>query len=633
MEVTPLNRLASSPRHFFFVGRKQPEKRFSMGGNAFPSIDDYGYIADCHSAALVSGNGSIDWCCMPRIDSESCFARILDGEKGGYCQIVPSAPFQSSRRYLPHTLVLETTFQTEGGKARLLDCLTMREGGEHEPHQQILRVIEGISGQVEFSFFIVPRFDYGAIKPWIRRRDDHFIALGGRHGLLFSGDCPMEMKGRHRIGGSCSVEGKKRARLSILYRKPEDLDEGLVAPPSAAELDRRLEDTIDWWNSWTARGTFPGPYADLARCSAIVLKGLSNAPTGAIAAAATTSLPEAPGGSRNWDYRFSWVRDSAFTVRSLAALGFKGEADGFRRFIERSAAGSAEELQILFGLGGERRLQEYEISWLQGYRGAKPVRVGNAAANQIQLDIYGELVDLAWRWYGRGHRPDDDYGEFLVELVNSAAQFWAHPDQGIWEMRGKPRHFVHSKAMCWGALDRGIKMAEVLGQDVPAGRWRKAREEIRQALEEKGYDTRRGVFIQAFGERQMDAALLLLPITGFVEYTDERMVRTTNAVWQDLQEDGLLRRYAADQDGLEGREGVFLACSFWLVECLARQGRLAEAHKVFQRAVAAGNDLGLFAEEYDPQAGEMLGNFPQGLTHLSLIAAVVALAEIEGQTK
>jgi GH15 family glucan-1,4-alpha-glucosidase len=603
-----------------------------MGDNDSPSIDDYGYIADCHSAALVSRSGSIDWCCMPRVDSESCFARILDWENGGYCQVVPSAPFQGSRRYLPHTLVLETTFRTEGGEARLLDCFPMREGGEHEPHQQILRILEGISGQVEFSLIIVPRFDYGGIKPWIRHRRDHFIALGGRHGLLFSGDCPLEMRGRHQLAGSWSVEGGKRARLSILYRRPEDLDEGLVEPPSSAELDRRLEATMDWWNTWTARGTFRGPYADLSRRSAIVLKGLSNAPTGAIAAAATTSLPEAPGGPRNWDYRFSWVRDSAFTVRSLAELGFEGEADGFRRFIERSAAGSAEELQILFGLGGERRLQEYKISALQGYRGAKPVRVGNAAASQIQLDIYGELVDLAWRWYRRGYRPDDDYGEFLIELVNAAAEFWARPDQGIWEMRGKPRHFVQSKAMCWGALDRGIKMAEVLGPQVPLGRWKKAREEIRQALEEKGYDPGRGVFIQAFGERQMDAALLLLPITGFVAYTDERMVRTTNAVWEDLQEDGLLRRYAAGQDGMEGREGVFLACSFWLVECLARQGRLAEARKVFQRAVAAGNDLGLFAEEYDTQAGEMLGNFPQGLTHLSLIAATVALAEMEGPT-
>lgn len=599
-----------------------------MNKNHYPPIGDYGYIADCHSSALISRSGSIDWCCMPRIDSRSCFGRLLGWEQGGYCQIAPADSYQVSRRYLPDTLVLETTFRTAEGEARLLDCFTMRRGGQHHPHQQILRIAECIKGRITLSANIVPCFDYGAIKPWIRRyRDEHYIAIGGSDGLLISGDPCLTMKHRHHLVGSCSLEEDQRIYLSLLYRKSENLDEELVDPPLLKELDERLQETIEWWRKWSAQGSQEGPYAEQARRSAIVLKGLTNAPTGAIAAAPTTSLPEAVGGSRNWDYRFSWVRDSTFTVRSLAELGYVKEADGFRRFIERSAAGSAEEIQILFGVGGERRLHEFEINELEGYRGAKPVRVGNAAETQRQLDVYGELLYLAWRWYRRGCTPDDDYWEFLVELVNAAAELWHRPDRGIWEMRGEPRHFVHSKVMCWAALDRGIRLSEELDRDGPLDRWKKARDEVRRAVEERGYDAERGAFIQAFDHPVMDAALLLLPLVGFIGYDDERMIRTTDAVRETLEEDGLLRRYAPDLDGLAGKEGVFLACSFWLAECLARQGRLDEAHNIFQKALATGNDLGLFSEEYDTQNGEMLGNFPQGLTHLSLIAATVALID------
>jgi GH15 family glucan-1,4-alpha-glucosidase len=596
----------------------------------YPPIGDYGYIADCHSSALISRSGSIDWCCMPRTDSSSVFGRLLDWRKGGYCQIVPSGAHEMSRRYVKKTLVLETTFRTGGGEARLLDCFTMRKGGEHEPHRQILRIVEGVRGKVEFILEVVPRFDYGAIKPWIRRyKSHHHIALGGSDGLLISADSRLEMKHRHHLRGSCTVEEGKRIHLSILYRRPEELDEGLVEPPDVEEMDRRLDETVAWWRTWSSKSTIDGPYAEQAIRSAMVLKGLCNAPTGAIAAAPTTSLPEARGGSRNWDYRFSWIRDSSFTVRSLLELGYAHEADGFRRFIERSAAGSAEEIQVLFGVGGERRLHEHEIGELEGYRGAKPVRVGNAAAIQRQLDVYGELLDLAWSWYNRGHSPDHDYWDFLVQLGDAAAGMWSEPDRGIWEMRGKPRHFVHSKAMCWVALDRGIRLAENLGRDAPVDKWKKVRDEVRQTVDERGYDPKRGVFIQAFDSWEMDAALLLLPAVGFVDYGDERMIRTTDAIRKDLGQEGFLRRYAAGNDGAAEEEGVFLACSFWLVECLACQGRLDEARKALSRAMAAGNDLGLFSEEYDPGRREMMGNFPQGLTHLSLIAAVVALAEAE----
>jgi len=423
---------------------------------------------------------------MPRLDSRSCFGRILDWKKGGYCRICPLDRYETSRKYLENSLVIETTFKSGQGEVRLLDFFPMREEGEHEPYRQILRIAEGVKGSVKILVEIVPRFDYGAIKPWIRTNGDNsFVAIGGSDGLLISGDFHLEIRNRHGLAGEVLIEKGQRFYLSMLWRKPEDLDEGPVEVPGTTELDRRLDETMEWWRKWSSQGKISGPYAPQSMVSALVLKGLSNAPTGAIAAAATTSLPESPGGSRNWDYRFTWVRDSAFSVRSLWELGFGKEADGFRRFIERSTAGSADELQILFGLGGERRIQEIEIAELEGYRGASPVRIGNAARGQVQLDVYGELLDLSWRWHDLGYSPDDDYWEFLVELIKGTVENWKNPDSGIWEMRGKPRHFVHSKVMCWSALDRGIKLAGELGREVPSDDWIKVRDEIKSVVEEK----------------------------------------------------------------------------------------------------------------------------------------------------
>ena len=414
----------------------------------YPPIADYAFISDCHSAALISNCGSIDWCCMPRLDSPSCFGRLLGWETGGFCRIWPAGVVRSSRRYLANTLVLETTCVTGGGRARIIDFFPMRSGGRQRPFKQLLRIIEGLEGEVEFSLDCQPRLDYGAIRPWIRRQDGHYLIMGGSTGLLLSGDYGIAPRGRHDITGTCRVKAGERRHLSLLFGRPEELDDGLVEAPDTGELDRRLEQTVAWWRNWAGQFAYAGPYRELVLRSAMVLKGLSNAPSGAIAAAATTSLPEAPGGGRNWDYRFSWIRDSYFSVRSLRELGFHDEADGFRRFIERSCAGSAEELQILFGIGGERRLHEFEIADLAGYRGARPVRIGNAAESQLQLDVYGELLDLAWQWHRQGHSPDDDYWEFLVELVDGAAEKWRQPDRGVWEMRCPPRHFVLSKAMC-----------------------------------------------------------------------------------------------------------------------------------------------------------------------------------------
>ncbi|MEP7105465.1 MAG: glycoside hydrolase family 15 protein [Chloroflexota bacterium] len=601
---------------------------------AYPPIEDYAYISDCHSGALVSRAASIDWCCMPRIDHSSMFGRLLDWRKGGYCLVEPVGEgYTSSRCYRGDSMVLETTFTAGGGEARILDCFTMRRGGRKAPYRQLLRVVEGVRGKVDFHLLVKPRFDYGEVRPWIHRRGVTVsAAIGGSHGLLISADCGLEHGVDHDLLAEFTVRAEERVRLSIEWYAPEQLNgDNLVEPPSAEENDNRLRETLEWWQKWAAGAKLDGPDAPSVRRSALVLRALVNAPTGAIAAAPTTSLPETLGGSRNWDYRFSWIRDSAFSVRSLADVGCDREADGFRRFIQRSAAGSAHDLQILYGLGGERRLTEIELPHLEGYRESAPVRVGNAASTQLQLDAYGELVQLSWRWHRRGQSPDDDYWRFLVDLVETACERWSEPDQGLWEIRGRPRHFVHSKVMCWVAADRGVALAEECLRKAPVQRWRKVAREIRDAIEEKGVDPKRGTFTQAFGSRNLDAALLLIPASGFVDCHDPRMVATVDAIQNELVDDGLVLRYRTDKtdDGLPGSEGSFLPCTFWLAECLAKLGRLEAAREVFDRAAGTCNDLGLFSEEYDARAGVMLGNFPQGLTHLSHIAAAVALAEIQ----
>ncbi len=594
----------------------------------YPPIADYALIADSNSVALVSRAGSVDWCCIQRVDAGSCFGRLLDWEKGGFCSIAPKGGARSSsRRYLEDTLVLETTFEADGGEARLIDCYALPADPGENPYRQILRVVEGVSGVVELDLEIAPRFDYGSIEPWLRQEGVNlYSAIGGNDGLLISTDADISPSDNHTLEAAISVHAGERVRLSILSVPPEKLDYDRPEALDAAGLDRRLEDTIQRWRGWASGMRFDGPYRPGVLRSALVIKALMNDQTGAVAAAPTTSLPESPGGTMNWDYRYSWIRDSFFSVRSLTEVGFEGAADRFRRFIERSAAGSAEKLQIMYGVGGERRLTEETLDHLEGYRGAKPVRVGNAAAGQLQLDVYGELLELTWRWHRRGNSPDDDYWRFLLELVDAAAGRWRETDQGLWELRGDPKHFVHSKVMCWATLDRGVRLAEECMRKAPERRWKKAREEIRESVESEGYDAGRGVFTQAFGHKDLDAALLLLPRVDFVDYRDERMIRTVDAVREDLDDDGLLKRYRAE----DVREGAFLACSFWLAECLARQARVVDARAVFERTLATGNDLGLFSEEYDTGKGELLGNFPQGLTHLSHISAAVAIAEHRG---
>jgi GH15 family glucan-1,4-alpha-glucosidase len=490
------------------------------------------------------------------------------------------------------------------------------------PHE-LVRIAEGVTGELTFAIELVPRFDYGTVAPWVRRHHpDTWSATGGDDAMVIWSDVELELDGHHKLTGRCTVRSGERRRLVLRHSAPEALDD----QPGWSEerADARLKETIANWRRWAKRIAT----AEVGvRRSVLVLHALTNSRTGGMAAAATTSLPESLQG-RTWDYRYCWIRDSTFATRALAEVGLGTEADAFRHFIQRSSAGNAEDLQIVYGVHGARRIGEQELDELEGWRGIGPVHIGNGATGQFQLDAYGELVNLAWRWHERGNSPDDDLWRFLVTLIDHAAERWREPDRGIWEWRPRPRHWVHSKALCWTALDRGLRLAQECMRKAPVSRWRKERAAVKRAIEREGYDSARGVFVQWFGGRRMDASLLQLPVTGFVEWDDPRMVRTTDAVRDELSDRGLIRRYRA-KDGQPGREGAFLACTFWLAECLARQGRPAEAREAYDAAMATANDLGLFSEEFDTRTGEMLGNFPQALTHLSHVAAHVALDEME----
>jgi GH15 family glucan-1,4-alpha-glucosidase len=590
-------------------------------------IDDYGLIADGHTAALVHRAGSIDWYCPRRLDSSSVFAAILDERSGGRLALAPREPeARPQRAYLDGTMVLETTWSAPGGRARVLDFLPVDPDRPEQARRQLVRIVEGLEGEVGFELDIAPRFDFGAASPWIHEQSGSHFALAGDDALLIACGAQLRGRGDHELTAAFTVARGERVRLELRDVAPESLDGDDVPQPSApGVLDDRLEQTAAWWRDWARQADLPQTDRDGVLRSALVLRALSNPLTGAIAAAATTSLPESPEG-RTWDYRYSWVRDAVFSSRSLAALGLEDAADRFRRFIQRSSAGHADELRIAYGVGGERRMPEGELESLRGWRGIGPVRIGNGAGAQRQHDVLGQILDLAWHWHERGNAPDDELWGFLADIVERAVREWRLPDRGLWEWRGAPRHFTHSKVMCWVAIDRGIRLAQDTGRQAPLERWRAAREELRDEIEARGYDPRQGVFVQSFDDLGLDAALTRLCEVGFVDATDERMLRTAEAIAAQLDDDGLVRRYAID-DGQPGREGAFLPCAFWLAQCLAEQGREDAARRLFERAVRARNDLGLFSEEYDTEADEPVGNFPQALTHFSHILAALALEE------
>ncbi len=601
-----------------------------MSTERYRPIGDYGLLSDCHSTALVSCDGSIDWACLRRMDQESTFARILDHDRGGYFSITPTEPIvRRSRRYLDQTMVHETTLSTASGSITITDAFAMRRGGAQDPRGELLRRITGVAGEVEVEIVVEPEFDFGEVAPWLRVGDDGRVtAIGSDDALVIHADFEW-----------CVDRVESRLLARRLISQDESINVVAVAQaahmidPAAADaalVEEHLDETVEWWQTWSKATIADGPHAELVERSALVLKSLDCALTGAIIAAPTTSLPEIIGGDANWDYRYCWVRDATLALQALSIVGHEEMAQGFRDFIMRSAAGHGAELQIMYSIFGERRLPELELD-LEGWRGSRPVRIGNAAAQQIQIDVYGHLLDAAQLWQDHGHDGiDPDEWRFLASVVERAIDHWEQPDAGIWELRGEPRHYVHSKLMVWVGLNAGISLVENHGVDhVDLERWQSVRDEIATAIEAHGMDPTGTHFVQHFGATTVDASLLKLALMGFVEPDDPRMVATVEAIERDLScgPDGFIRRFGADPDDEAGPgranadEGVFLLCTFWLVEVLAMQGRVDDATELFERAIATGNDLGLFAEEFDVERNEMVGNFPQAFTHLGLISA------------
>jgi len=600
----------------------------------YPPISDYALLSDCHSGALVSKDGSIDWCAFHRFEARPVFARLLDWDKGGYFQIAPAVDYEASRRYVPGTNVLETRFETAAGVVTVCDALVVRVEEGHPDHRLVRRVLCE-SGSVEVRLRFEPRFDYALTEPRVELIDDDLaIAYGGPDALVLQSELAIGASGMSACDAVHTLTEGDDLLVALTWCLPQELKPEPKRLPRERILGE-LDGTIGYWQAWSDRCTYEGPYRDNVLRSGLVLKGLTNGPTGAIVAAATTSLPEDLGGERNWDYRYSWLRDSALTVNALFMLGYTDEAHAYMTWLRRTTAGSAKALQIMYGAGGERFLPEIELEHLDGYRGSRPVRVGNGAAAQFQLDVYGEMLDAAWHYRRHGGEIDDVFWEFLSRVGEAVLEQWEQPDSGIWEIRGEPRHFVSSKVMGWVALDRLLRIAKADGRDDDLAPFREACRVIRTAVDEAGVDPETQAFRQYFGDDgRADAANLLIPIVGFVDFDDPRARATVDLVSKELAADGLVRRYVTDgMDGVGGDEGAFLICSFWLVECLARGSEEKRARELFERLISHCNDLGLLSEEVDPESGDLLGNFPQAFSHLGLIQAAIALDMPEGLTQ
>ncbi len=604
-----------------------PQVEAAATSSSSTPIADYGLLADCNSAALVSRDGSIDWLCLPRYDSDAVLARILDPH-AGHWSIRPTAGFTSTRRYLDGTLVVETIFVTEGGRARLIDAMAFAEGqrghdlGHDSPHE-LLRHVEVLSGTVELAMELAPRPEFGLVKPLVRVVEGGARTFGAGR-VALSSDVPIEAEDSTLRCTVTLTEGEG-AGFALRWAAPEKRTS--EATP-ADEVAARIADTVDAWRSWEREhDIYEGPHRDQVRLSSRVLKGLTYRPTGAIVAAPTTSLPETVGGERNWDYRFSWIRDSSLTIEALYIGACSDEAEDFISFMTSSAGGRAGEgsLQIMYGIGGEHDLSERELPHLAGWRDSKPVRVGNGAWGQVQLDVYGELLNSLWLYREELGVFHPEIQAFVADLADTAAARWNETDSGMWEMRGDPRHHLSSKVLCWTALDRAVRLAPQLGEHAKVEEWEAERDRIREAVLDRGWSEARGAYAQSFDSDELDAAQLLMPILGFLPATDERMRSTIDAIADGLTEDGLVLRYRNDEglnaDGLTGEEGTFVICSFWLVSCLAKAGEIERAERLFDRLAGYANDLGLLAEEIDTANNELLGNFPQAFSHIGLITA------------
>ncbi len=587
-------------------------------------IEDYALIGDCHTAALVGCDGSIDWLCLPRFDSGACFAALLGEPEHGRWLIAPVAQVRNTRRkYRPGTLILETDFETDEGSVRIIDFMSLSN-----ERWDVLRIVEGLSGHVAMHMELIIRFDYGSVIPWVQRLDDTLLVIAGPDRLELRSSVAVHSENMKTMAEFRVSKGEQMS-FSLNYRPSYEATQ----PPVDAQ--QALTETESGWRKWSERCTYQGRWHDAVVRSLITLKALTYAPTGGIVAAPTTSLPEQQGGVRNWDYRYCWLRDATFTLNALLLAGYHEEAVAWREWLLRAIAGSPEDLRILYSVTGERRLDEYEVDWLPGYRGAAPVRLGNAASKQFQLDVYGEVMDTLHLARAARLAPEPAAWGVQVALLKFLESNWQQPDDGIWEMRGPRRHYTHSKVMAWVAFDRAVKDAEAFGHDGPVERWRQIRDAIHAQVCSEGYDAQRNTFVQSYGSPHLDASLLLIPQLGFLPPDDPRVQGTINAIERDLVVDGLVLRYATDVkiDALPPGEGTFLPCSFWLAGSLALIGRCAEGEALFERLLALRNDLGLLAEEYDARGRCMLGNFPQALTHTALINTAYLLSVSEGQIK
>ncbi len=585
-------------------------------------IEDYAVIGDRQTAGLVSRGGSIDWLCLPRFDSGACFAALLGGPEHGRWQIAPAGEARRvERAYRPGTLVLDTTFQVDGGTVTLTDCMPIRE-----KLPRVVRVVRGVRGRVRMRAELVVRFDYGSIVPWVRQAGNgRLIAIAGPDALHLESDVPLHGEGLTTVGEFDVAEGQTVAFAATW--QPSHL----TAPP-ASDPSAIIADTERRWRAWAEQRSYTGEWQDVVLRSLVTLAALTHATTGAIVAAPTTSLPEAFGGVRNWDYRYCWLRDATFTLLALAHNGFLHEARAWREWLLRAVAGDPSKLQILYGVDGERRITECTIPWLPGYGGASPVRVGNAAFEQRQIDVYGEVLDSAYQCQRLGLQPGADGWDLMAKLLEFLETRWGEPDDGIWEMRGPPRQFTHSKMMAWLAFDRGVRLIEEFGLAGPVERWRALREQVHAEVCRCGFDAELGSFVEYYGSKRLDASLLMIPLVGFLPATDARVLGTARAIEERMMDQGLVCRYEShpDIDGLPRGEGVFLPCSFWLADNWALVGRTEDARRLFERLVGLCNDVGLLSEEYDVESGRLAGNFPQAFSHVSLINTAHNLSHAPG---
>jgi GH15 family glucan-1,4-alpha-glucosidase len=586
-------------------------------------IEDYALIGDLQTAALVSRGGSIDWLCFPRFDSAACFAALLGDERNGRWVIEPQAAARAvGRRYRGDSLVLETEWETADGVVRVLDFMPPRGTAP-----DVVRIVEGVRGRVEMRTELVIRFDYGSILPWVRRLEDGEtrIAIAGPDGLSIR--TPAALRGEDmRTVGEFAVEAGERVPFVLTWYPSH------TPVPDPVDPEQALADTESFWGEWSSRTVYDGPAPEAVRRSLIVLKALTYGPTGGIVAAATTSLPEQLGGVRNWDYRYCWLRDATLTLLAFLHCDHVDEARAWRQWLLRAAAGDPADLQVLYGVAGERRIPELELPWLPGYEGSRPVRIGNAATGQLQLDVYGEVIDALYHGRRHGLPAEGHAWDLQLKLLEWLETGWRRPDEGLWEIRSERQHFTHSKVLCWVAFDRAVRSVEEQGFDGPVDRWRELREEIHAEVCRRAYDPALASFTQSYGSKELDASLLLIPLVGFLPAADERVEGTVDAIQRNLMHDGLVVRYRTRDGGVDGLpegEGVFLPCSFWLVDCLALLGRHDEAQALFARLVDLCNDLGLLSEEYDTSTGRLLGNFPQAFTHLALVNSAFNLAQAE----